>query len=73
MKNKFEHYKICPRCQYSIRASALGSFCINCGEKLLKNCPGCRNPIYNFLAKHCPECGYLYRSAIENHPAKAAG
>jgi hypothetical protein len=25
------------------------------------------------LAKHCPECGYLYRSAIENHPAKAAG
>ncbi len=66
-------YKLCPRCRYAFKASLSGNYCIHCGQKLLKHCPECRGPINNFLADHCPLCGYRYDRAVNPSPASDAG
>ena len=64
-------YKICPRCNYIVQAQSPGRFCINCGHKLIKDCPGCQASIANPFAQYCPECGHSYRIQDSRRGPKA--
>ncbi len=50
-------YKVCPSCSRFLPVSATGIFCLACGDKLIDECPRCREPILYPLARHCPVCG----------------
>lgn len=52
-----DRYKLCPSCGNFSAYSSRGEFCIVCGEKLIDQCPHCREPILYPTAKFCPVCG----------------
>ena len=52
-----ERYMLCPSCGNFAHYSQKQVFCIFCGEKLIEECPDCREPIIYPIAKFCPACG----------------
>ncbi|MGA2667429.1 MAG: zinc ribbon domain-containing protein [Ignavibacteria bacterium] len=57
-------YKLCPSCgNFSINTGH-DIFCIVCGEKLIEECPNCKEPIIYPTAKYCPVCGVNFSKKI---------
>jgi predicted amidophosphoribosyltransferase len=52
-----ERYKLCPACGNFVPLSERDTFCTVCGEKLIDECPNCREPILYPVARFCPACG----------------
>jgi predicted amidophosphoribosyltransferase len=50
-------YKLCPACGNFTVVGGQDVFCIICGEKLIEECPNCKEPIIYPIAKYCPVCG----------------
>ncbi len=57
---KHNKFKICPKCNYFCNVKEAGSFCPQCGEKLIKKCPQCEKDITNPYDNYCKHCGILY-------------
>ncbi len=52
-----DRYKLCPSCGNFLPCSARGEYCMVCGEKLIDECPHCKEPILYPTARFCPVCG----------------
>jgi hypothetical protein len=53
-------YALCPRCkkfQNKNDWSFFHEFCLDCGTKLIQECPGCKKPIYA-PTNCCGLCGH---------------
>ena len=55
-------YKLCPSCGNFTVSKDEDVFCIVCGEKLIDECPHCKEPIIYPTAKFCPVCGSGYNN-----------
>ncbi len=67
--DEFPSNKICPSCWRPGNAiderwaMADVKFCFFCGEKMIAQCPRCKEEIH-LSAKFCPECGLSYKDIV---------
>ena len=54
-----ERYKLCGHCGNFCGVAENQVYCIVCGEKLMEECPQCKEPIVYPTARFCPVCGKL--------------
>lgn len=54
------HFKICTGCHYFCNEKESTEFCPFCGDKLINNCPRCREEIKTPYGNFCTKCGSLY-------------
>ena len=57
------HYRLCPACGNYCSIAEKQIHCIVCGEKMLVECLGCKEPIIYPTAKHCYKCGTKYKGS----------
>ena len=59
--NNEDAYRLCPKCGNFVNISQPDEYCIVCGEKLITECPNCKESIRYPTAKFCPVCGERYK------------
>lgn len=64
-------YRLCTSCGNYCHIDEDQKFCIVCGEKMIEECPGCKEPIIYPNAKHCHRCGsqYQFPPEVDQPPA----
>jgi hypothetical protein len=59
-KTPVDRYRLCTKCRNFSHYQEEQEYCIVCGEKMIEECPGCKEPIIYPTAKHCHKCGKQY-------------
>ncbi len=54
-----DRYRLCGQCGNFCSTSENQTYCMICGEKLMDECPRCKEPIVYPTARFCPACGIL--------------
>ena len=54
-----ERYRLCGQCGNFCSVAENQIYCMICGEKLMEECPRCKEPIVYPTARFCPVCGVL--------------
>jgi predicted amidophosphoribosyltransferase len=54
-----ERYRLCGQCGNFCGVSENQIYCMICGEKLMEECPRCKEPIVYPTARFCPACGII--------------
>ena len=51
-----DKYRLCPKCGNFCRIEEEQKFCIVCGEKMIEECPNCKEPLIYPTDKYCFKC-----------------